>query len=193
MTSDGDTTNAQATDAYIQEIEKSRRQKDEFFRMSRQSPIPAAKRSSGFGGLVYFPPDLAYRVVANVVPFERQEIVPLGSTQGDIRPQLRYGELRFSVGGQQLRLVAFKDVDDPAGEEVFVPFRDATSGKESYGAGRYLETHLETAADGTTTTLLDFNLAYNPWCAYNENYSCTLPPQENMLPVAIRAGERSYH
>lgn len=189
-----DTTDAQAVQAYIQAIDEFRREKDGFFGASHQSPIPAQERSGGrFGGLVYFAPDPAYRVVATVVPFERQEIVSLGSTQGDIRPQLRYGELRFTVDGADMHLTAFKDVDDPAGDEVFVPFRDATSGKESYGAGRYLETHLETGAEGATTAVLDFNLAYNPWCAYNERYSCTLPPQENTLPVAIRAGERPYH
>jgi len=193
MPDENDLTDPRAQQAYIQAIDEFRRQKDAFFGASQQSPIPATERSGAFAGLVYFPPDPAYRVVASVVPFERQEIVSLGSTQGDIRPQLRYGELRFSLGGAELRLTAFKDVDDPEGAEVFVPFRDATSGAESYGSGRYLETHLDEDDDGATTAVLDFNLAYNPWCAYNDRYSCTLPPQENTLAVAIRAGERPYH
>ncbi|HEX5571786.1 MAG TPA: DUF1684 domain-containing protein, partial [Ktedonobacterales bacterium] len=71
-------------------------------------------------------------------------------------------------------------------------FRDATTGQESYGAGRYLEVEVERDAEGKLYTTLDFNLAYSPWCAYNPAYSCTLPPVENTLSVPIRAGERVY-
>jgi hypothetical protein len=73
-----------------------------------------------------------------------------------------------------------------------VPFRDATTGKESYGAGRYLEVEVEQGGDGRFSATLDFNLAYSPWCAYNLAYSCTLPPVENTLSVAVQAGERTY-
>lgn len=178
---------------YAEELRQFRAEKDEFFASSAQSPIPAAARATSFGGLAYFAPDVRFRVQATLRPFANPEVVPLGSTKGDIRPQLRYGELIFTLGGHACRLTAYKDADDPASPALFVPFRDATSGHESYGAGRYLEAEEEPAAEGSERhAVLDFNLAYSPWCAYNEAYSCTLPPAENMLPVAVTAGERTF-
>lgn len=177
---------------YLAEVAEYRARKDEAFGNSPDSPISEADRAGDFRGLSYFPPDSAYRVVASVVPFARQDVVQLGSTKGDVRPQVRFAELLFTVDGHDLRLTGFQDVDPANGDELFVPFRDATTGKESYGAGRYLEVEVEQRPDGKLTATLDFNLAYSPWCAYNVAYSCTLPPVENTLPVAIKAGERTY-
>ncbi len=176
---------------YVREIEDDRRQKDAAFRAMPQSPIPAAERP-GFSGLSYFPPDPAFRVAATLTPFERPEVVLLGSTTGDVRPQLRFGVLRFGLGGQECHLTAYKDAGDPDADELFVPFRDATTGGETYGAGRYLETEDPGGGTEPRAVTLDFNLAYSPWCAYNANYSCTLPPAENVLPVAVTAGEKTY-
>lgn len=177
---------------YTEAVNEYRARKDEAFATSPDSPISEEDRNGEFSGLSYFPPDEAYRVVARVVPFARQDVVQLGSTKGDVRPQVRFAELLFSLNGQDVRLTGFQDVDPENGDELFVPFRDATTGKESYGAGRYIEVEVEQGQDGKLTSILDFNLAYNPWCAYNIDYSCTLPPVENTLPVAVRAGERTY-
>lgn len=176
---------------YIQEIEEDRRQKDAAFRAAPQSPIPAAERAS-FAGLAYFPPDAAFHVEATLTPYERPEVVMLGSTKGDLRPQLRFGELRFSLAGQECRLTGYKDAGDPDAEELFVPFRDATTGHETYGAGRYIETEDPGAGSEPRAVTLDFNLAYSPWCAYSVDFSCILPPAENVLPVAVTAGEKTY-
>src|SRR5215472_11163400 len=124
---------------YAREIEEVRRQKDVAFRAAPQSPIPVAERAN-FEGLAYYPPDPAFRVDAMLAPYEQPEVVMLGSTQGDVRPQLRFGELRFTLAGQECHLAGYKDVGDPGADELFVPFRDATTGRETYGAGRYLET-----------------------------------------------------
>ncbi len=177
---------------YVAAVNEYRARKDEAFATSPDSPISLADRQGDFSGLSYFPPDLAYRVTAEVVPFAQQEIVQLGSTKGDVRPQVRFAELRFTLSDQELRLTGYQEPDAEDGNELFVPFRDATTGKETYGAGRYLETEVEQDASGRLTVTLDFNLAYSPWCAYNMDYSCTLPPVENTLPVAISAGERTY-
>jgi hypothetical protein len=177
---------------YIAAVNEYRTRKDEAFGSSPESPLTQNERASGFAGLVYFPPDLAYRVVASVIPYAQQEVVQLGSTKGDVRPQVRFAELRFTLAEQELRLTGFQDLDPANGDELFVPFRDATTGKESYGAGRYLEVEVEQGTDGMRIATLDFNLAYSPWCAYNMAYSCTLPPVENTLHVAIQAGERTY-
>lgn len=178
-------------DEYVWEIKQFRHQKDQFFATSADAPIPRHERQH-FQGLRYFDPDPAYRVEAELARFDAPEIVQLGTTTGRITEHYRYGEARFILDGQDCRLTAYKSVDaDDDDAELFLPFRDATTGQESYGAGRYLE--VEEAADGSGHLILDFNLAYSPWCAYNDAYSCVLPPAENRLPVAVRAGEKSYH
>ena len=178
---------------YINEVKAFRQEKDHFFTTSRQSPIPHEERHSGFSGLNYYPPDPAFRVVAEVVPFEQPIVVQMATSTGDIRPQLRYAELRFRIGDHDLHLVGFTDPDDAANpDELFVPFRDATSGHDTYGAGRYLEIAVERDATGTPAAIIDFNLAYNPYCVYSPYYNCPIPPAENTLPIAITAGERNY-
>ncbi|HEU5370031.1 MAG TPA: DUF1684 domain-containing protein [Ktedonobacterales bacterium] len=182
-------------DEYVWEIKQFRHQKDQFFATSPDAPIPPRERQQ-FEGLRYFEPDPAYRVEAELIRFPAPEVVQLGTTTGRISQHYRYGEVRFTLGGQECRLTAYKSVD-VHGEtveddhELFLPFRDATSGQESYGAGRYLEVEEDSAGPGRVT--LDFNLAYSPWCAYSEMYSCVLPPAENRLALPVRAGERSYH
>jgi uncharacterized protein len=174
---------------YIFQLSRVRRLKDEFFATAPESPMPDDLQGDAFSGLRYYAPDLAYRVEADLVPFDTPEVVMLGTTQGDIRPQLRFGELRFTLIGQDARLLAFKDANASTAEELFVPFRDATSGGETYGAGRYVEVEDPGSPDGPHKVVVDFNLAYNPWCAYNIAYSCTLPPPENTLALPIMAGE----
>jgi uncharacterized protein (DUF1684 family) len=182
----------QADGSYMREIEASRHEKDRFFALSPQSPVPHEHRHGHFSRLRYFPPDPAFRVEAEVVVFRQPESVPLATSTGEMRPQVRYAELRFVLSGRELRLSGFADPHEHHAHELFVPFRDATSGRETYGAGRYLEVELVHHADGAHTATLDFNLAYNPYCAYNPHYSCPIPPGENRLPVAIAAGEQAY-
>ncbi len=182
-------------DEYSWEIRQFRHQKDQFFATTPDSPLPAPERRQ-FQGLRYFDPDPAYRIEADLIRFPSPSIVQLGTTTGRISQHYRYGEVRFTLHGQPCRLTVYKSVhahehDMRADRELFLPFRDGTTGQESYGAGRYLE--LEEDSAGPGRVVLDFNLAYNPWCAYNDLYSCVLPPEENRLPVPVRAGERSYH
>lgn len=179
-------------DSYVDEVNAFRQEKDRFFAMGQQSPIPHEERHSGFGGLKYYPPDPAFRVAAEVAPFAQPDVVQMATSTGDIRAQLRYAEVRFRIGDQDLHLVGFTDPNVSHTHELFVPFHDATSGHETYGAGRYLEIELEHHADNTHTATIDFNLAYNPYCAYSPYYSCPIPPAENTLPIAITAGERIY-
>ena len=173
--------------SYEDEVLDFREQKDEFFRSSHASPIPHEIRHD-FTGLRYFAPDEAYRIEgvaleADPDPANTTEIV---TSDGKTRTAGRVGTLSFSTpnGSAQLAGYAFGEREDG---ELFVPFRDGTSGKESYGAGRYLD--LEQDDDGTYA--IDFNLAYNPWCAYAPQYSCPLPPPENWLPFRVEAGEQN--
>ncbi|HUY76507.1 MAG TPA: DUF1684 domain-containing protein [Ktedonobacterales bacterium] len=177
---------------YTQQLTEFRRQKDHFFGSSPQSPIPAAERRSGFHGLNYYPPNPDFQIVAQVTPITDSDVVELNTSTGDMRPQRRAARLAFTVGDADLTLVGFTDPDEDHLHELFIPFRDATSGGETYGAGRYLEAVVDQDDDGALQTVLDFNLAYNPYCAYSEDYSCPIPPAENRLAAPITAGERTY-
>jgi uncharacterized protein (DUF1684 family) len=180
---------------YGEEIQDLRDQKDEYFATSPDSPIPDEERAA-FRGLRYFAPDPAYRVEAELVRFPEPEVVQLGTTKGIIVEFVRYGELRFTLAGQACRLTAYITpaalAESPSGDhDLSVPFRDGTTGHESYGAGRYL--HATDGGAAANDVALDFNLAYSPWCAYNDRYTCLVPPAENVLPLSVKAGELTYH
>jgi uncharacterized protein len=177
---------------YVLAVQAYRRQKDEFFASAPDSPLPEDLLAAGFTGLRYYPPDLAFRVEAELTELDNPAVVLLGSTGGDTRRQLRYAALAFDVMGERCRLIAFKAADDPHARELFVPFKDATSGGETYGGGRYVETDDDPDQPSPRKVVLDFNLAYSPYCAYNLAYSCTLPPPDNGLSVPIVAGELLY-
>ena len=165
----------------FQKLLDQRADKDDFFRRSPQSPLPAADRS-GFGGLSYYDPapDLVFTVPVDVVD---PEPVQVGTTTGEERTYHKIATVTVAVEETDVVLSLYS-TGHPG---LFLPFRDATSGKETYGAGRYLD--VEPNGDGTVT--LDFNEAYAPFCAYNDAYSCALPPYDNWLDVPIRAGERN--
>ena len=168
---------------------QARRDKDAAFRSGPQSPIPVANRGA-FRGLAYFPidPSLRFHVKLNRYPVP--ERLRMTTNTGEIREALRYGYFEFRMEGQDLRLHVYRmeDNSNPGKPHLFIPFRDATSGKETYGAGRYLD-----LAENTSGYYdLNFNLAYNPYCAYGGDFSCPVPLEENRLPVAIRAGEKAY-
>ncbi len=159
-----------------------RKAKDELFRTDHHSPIPHEQRHD-FEGLSYFDPrpDLVFRLP--VEPADGSEIT-VETSDGRERTHHRAGKVRFEVDGEPVELTLY-DTGHPG---YFVPFRDKTSGDSTYGAGRYLD--LDANDDGTVT--LDFNLAYNPSCVYDDAYSCPLPPIENWLQVPIEAGEKMY-
>lgn len=163
--------------------------RDEAFRSGMDSPIPEEDRSS-FQGLEYYPvnEDLRFSVRLNRHPRPRH--VRLGTNTGEIRSGLRYGYFDFIVEGQSCRLQVYRleDVNENGGPSLFVSFRDATSGSETYGPGRYIDLSENTSGIYD----LDFNRAYNPFCAFNNDFSCPLPPSENILSVPIQAGEKKY-
>ena len=158
-----------------------RRRKDDIFR-GHHSPLHGPARVE-FGGLAYYDPspDLVYRL--EIEPADGTRVV-VHTSDGREEMHERAGVARFDVAGEEVTLTLY-DTGHPG---YFLPFRDATSGTETYGAGRYLD--LDRNPDGTL--LIDFNLAYNPLCAYNDSYSCPLPPIENWLSVPIRAGEKDF-
>jgi uncharacterized protein len=171
----------------MSELEGFRAAKDAFFRDDPHSPLTPDQRAS-FDGLSYFPENDALRIrgVLETQDVDRNERIVMQTTTGGEQTYRRAGVIGFEVDGEaaQLTLYASDDAHD-----LFVPFRDATSGKESYGAGRYLEVE---PAEPNGEVFVDLNLAYNPFCAYNPEWSCPIPPSENWLRVPVRAGERSF-
>jgi uncharacterized protein (DUF1684 family) len=168
----------------VSELDEFRQRKDEWFRAGQESPIPPALRPA-FAGLRYYAE--APALVLEVTPelFDAPELVAMETSRGEPAQYLRWALVRFSVDGAEQQLTVFRS---PASGELFLPFQDANTGGETYGAGRYLDVpELEGGR-----LLLDFNYAYNPYCAYDDVWSCPLPPAENRLRIAIRAGERAY-
>jgi uncharacterized protein (DUF1684 family) len=155
--------------------------KDEYMRDDPDSPFRS--RRSQFTGLRYYPYD---GELALALPLDRDAVsgsIEMGTSTGESQTYPRVGVIRFEVDGQQAELTVYGEPDD-----LFLPIRDKTSGRETYGAGRYVS---PTLLDDDHV-FVDFNLLYNPYCAYNEQYSCPLPPVENWLQVPIRAGEQTY-
>jgi len=159
-----------------------RQEKDEFFAGSHESPLSHADQPN-FAGLAYFEPnpELVFRL--EVEPSDGAEI-RVETSDGQERLYTRKGTVSFEIDGNDVRLALYS-TGHPG---FFLPFRDSTSGKETYGAGRYLD--IDPHDDGTIT--LDFNMAYNPYCVYSDAYSCPLPPVENWLQVPVKAGELNH-
>lgn len=175
--------------AYIEEIETAREEKDRFMRTSPESPFADAK--DAYEGLKYYLPDVKYRIIANLKPVEQKKPVVLSTNDGKEQRYVEYAHAEFKLDGVSHRLLILEIADmGPSRGKLFLAFGDETSANETYGAGRYLDV---TKTPGSSTIKLDFNLAYNPYCAYNESYTCPLPPRENILSIPIRAGEKTYH
>jgi len=173
-------------ETWARALTRFRVEKDEFFRTSHDSPFHGS--AEVFHPLNYFDPDPALRSEAKLQRYANPEAVMVATTKGSRQLFNRVGHFDLTIGGAPVRIHAYQSAerDDPS---LFLPFRDITSGRESYGAARYLDLKVE----HNDEYALDFNYAYNPYCAYSEDYACPLPPRENWLSVAIRAGEKRYH
>jgi uncharacterized protein (DUF1684 family) len=180
--------------AYSKRVEEARAKKDrEFLELpdcgrgaDPCSPVPPAKRSVMLP-LQYFPPDQGYSTAASLRLADQRPVFEMPTSTGAVRRMQRVGVLEFTLNGQPMTLGAFVEEGTQRITELFVPFADETTGKETYDAGRYLQLR------PTSTNLyeIDFNEAFNPYCAYNKTYECPYPPPSNRLKVAIRAGEKA--
>lgn len=175
-------------ESYLQSVEKHRTEVDQFM---RSDGSPFKPDSIPFTGLKYYPVDPKYRIKARLEPVENKKVVILATSDGLEQKYLEYAYASFEWDGRQNRLLILELMEmGPQRGKLFLAFSDATSGIETYGAGRYLDVKKVPAA---SSLVLDFNLAYNPYCAYNDKYSCPFPPRENILQIPIKAGEMSYH
>jgi uncharacterized protein (DUF1684 family) len=173
--------------SYQAAIAGYRAEKDAFFKTSPHSPIPEDEREA-FDGLPYYPIDedlVAEGLHLDPYAGDEPSSFEIPTSDGKLRPAHRAGTFSFDLGGAQRRLTAYQ-LDGARGDSLFLPFLDETSGRETYGAGRYLD--LEPDDDGTYA--IDFNLAYHPSCVYAPKFSCPLTPAENRMATRIAAGER---
>ncbi|HMD89368.1 MAG TPA: DUF1684 domain-containing protein [Anaerolineaceae bacterium] len=164
-------------------LEEFRVEKDTFFANEPQSPLTPEQKHE-FHGLNYFPENPQLRLKVNVEKFPGKEKIQMQTSTGDIQTYTRYGLIKFTMEGKEVELTIYSDRNG-----YFLPFVDSLAGKDTYPAGRYLEP--EALPNGQF--LVDFNMAYNPYCAYNEMWSCPLTPFENHLNVPIKAGEKRFH
>lgn len=167
----------------MNELEAFRAEKDDFFGGHSQSPLTPEQKKS-FKGLGYFPENDSLRFEARVEEFSEKEGFDMQTSTGGVQRYERFGRFSFSVEGRTVTLTIYRSEHG-----FFLPFVDSLAGSETYPAGRYLEP----APLPGGLFLIDFNLAYNPYCAYNEMWSCPITPAENRLKAPIRAGEKLFH
>lgn len=160
-------------------------EKDRFLKESADSPL-SPEQKLDFAALAYFAENGQLRFVVQPELFSQQEVESIELSSGAAVDYLKWGKAGFEIDGQNVELTLYRD---PSGDDLFLAFKDATANAgETYGGGRYLEP-LE-SDDGSL--LIDFNYAYNPYCAYNDGWACPLPPPENQLAVRIEAGEKAF-
>jgi len=159
-----------------------RASKDEFFRKDPQSPL-TDEQKQGFKGLQYFPENPALRLEVIIEEYSKKDTIEMQTSTGDTQVYERFGRIHFRIEGQPVTLTIYT-----SDTGYFLPFVDSLAGKETYPAGRYLEPE----PLGENRFRIDFNLAYNPYCAYNDLWSCPLTPFENRIKVPIPAGEKIF-
>jgi uncharacterized protein (DUF1684 family) len=164
----------------MSELSDFRAAKDKFLAEDHHSPLTHDQKHQ-FIGLEYFPENTDLKLELEVEEFQVKDVIQMQTSTGEVQNHTRFGKIRFKMADQEVELTLYKD---PHG--FFLPFTDSLAGKETYGAGRYLEP--KALLNGKV--LVDFNYAYNPYCAYNDLYSCPLTPWENRLKVPIDAGEK---
>lgn len=182
----------QTTDhSYFLSIQKERQVKDSLFAIAEESPLNT-EQIEDFQGLNYFPIDEKYRVTAKLIIFDSGAIVQMQTSTDRLPDYRKYAKVVFSLDGSEHELIAYQNLahqDDSLYKNLlFLPFTDNNSTILTYGGGRYIDF----AIPDSDLFILDFNRAYNPYCAYNHRWSCVIPPRENSLNIPINAGEKNY-
>lgn len=169
----------------IAEIETFRQELNHHYINKETSPFRKKRERKKFKGHQFYPIDLSYRVEARISEFLVKDTIIIPTSAGTEKKFRRYCELSFILQGIDCKLVAYQRAKEGLDNYLFVPFKDLTSGFDSYGGGRYLDLELPKGSDAV---VLDFNYAYNPYCAYTTGWFCPIPPEENFLNVEVRAG-----
>ncbi|MCS5491713.1 DUF1684 domain-containing protein [Algoriphagus limi] len=180
-------TSAEDPETYIEKIESERERQYKFIRFNIESPLTEEQKLD-FKELTFYPIDPTYKVKARLIPNEEKKVREVPLTDGSKERYIEHSFAEFELGGQTNRLLLLQAIDETDMRNFFLAFADETSGRETYGGGRYINAR----QDGKNSITLDFNLAYNPYCAYNPDYACPIPPRENILKIPIEAGEKNY-
>ncbi|MBD8491174.1 DUF1684 domain-containing protein [Echinicola sp. CAU 1574] len=180
-------TGGESTAGYQESVLSEREKQFKFLKFNDESPLTAVQKRS-FDSLNCFPIDEKFRVRARIVPLQNKELLEIPMTDGSKERYLKHSYADFEIAGTSQRLLLLQPVNEVDKKNFFLPFADETSGGLTYGGGRYLNLR----QDGLNSITIDFNLAYNPYCAYNADYACPIPPKENILSIAIEAGEKNY-
>ena len=179
-------------ETYLEEIRVYREKENADFQNPEKSPLSGKERKA-FEGHDFYPVDKGFRVVATLERTPESKPFPMMTSQGKQKLYRKYGNLAFSLNGKPYTLEVYQQVSRFGvamnANMLFLPFKDLTNGKETYEAGRYL--HYESIPEGDEM-VIDFNKAYNPYCAYSDNYNCPLVPKANYLGVGIRVGVKAY-
>ena len=175
--------------AYLAELNKFRRAKNQDFRQAENSPLEAPQKAS-FDSLKYYPGNPDFALAATITRNKNPDTALVQMSDNRTEKYLRWGTAKFTLNDAPQQLLLFLKANG-RDSTLFVPFTDLSNGHDTYGGGRYLDTAIP-KLDETALTL-DFNRAYNPYCAYNNAYSCPVPPSENRLTVAVAVGEKSFH
>lgn len=178
-------------DNYTKDIQTQREAKDSAFLVENESPL-SGKQIDSFTGLNYFPVNNEFAFDARLETFSEEQIIELKTSTDRLSEYKLYGFVFFDYMGKEHKLTAYQSVkhqeDSLYDDLLFLPFTDDNSTVTTYGGGRYVDVKIP---DGLHF-ILDFNKAYNPYCAYNHKWSCVIPPRENALDIAIDAGEKNY-
>jgi len=170
-----------------EKLKTFREKKDRFFKEDSHSPLKESDQKK-FKGLIYYPVDLKYAMIGTIekYPIEPKPLYIMLPTNKEVgRKYVKYGRFKFKWEGKEYALHLYRPL---GGGELFLPFKDKTSEAETYPKGRYL--YIEPMSGGKV--LIDFNRAYNPFCQFNEKYTCPFAPEENWLPIGVRAGEKCF-
>jgi uncharacterized protein (DUF1684 family) len=180
-------TAAESPEDYIEKIETERERQFKYIRFNVESPL-TEEQKRGLQSLTFYPIDPAYRVKARLLPIEIKKIREVPLTDGSTERYLEHSFAVFELGGKTNKLLLMQSMNESDMRNFFLAFADETSGKETYGGGRYLNVR----QDGKNSITIDFNLSFNPYCAYNPDFACPLPPRENILEIALPVGEKNY-
>lgn len=176
------------TDTYVANVEEHRRNIDALFSNEKASPLNDIDRAA-FKGLEYFPIDKNFSVDARIEKYDSVRYLEIKHTLNRTYPFIVWGVAHFKLLNDSCKLTIYLTAEKESKTNMlFIPFKDASNGMETYGGGRYLDMEMPTG----NTANLDFNLAYNPNCAYSDNWSCPLVPEENTLQTAVRAGVKTF-
>ncbi len=176
--------------AYIAKIKKERAEKNEWFKTSPESPFNY-KEKVAFHDLNYFEVDPDFIFKSKLFEYPQKDSIVIYGTKGEARPTIRYGYVKFNKNGKNYKLNVYKSKGRSGEFYYSIWFTDKTTNKESYGVGRYID--FEKKDDPNYIYTIDFNLAYNPYCAYSHDYSCAIPSKEDYLDLKVTAGEKKFH